>query len=522
MNRAILFRGSASTGLALIIVMSLPALAGEWQIKPRIEVREGFTDNVLLTNKNRKTDFFTTVSPGLGVSGQGARLKLDLDLALNYDAYLRETSLNGFRQDLRGFGTVTLLENNLFLDLSGFVGQSPAVGRGQTSAIDRRVGGNQTGGESQFYSYSFSPYWRTGLGSWGTGEARYRFNQLFSKSNNSTSTTAASASNVGLLSDTTVHQFSGFLQSGENFNRFRWRSSFDVTNSESAGVSGTNSSREFKRRTFDFQPSYVVNRWLTLLGTVGHEKIESSGFSQDLSGVFWNAGFRLTPSERTSFELTYGDRYNGQNWSSSFSTTLDAGTTMSFSYRETVETQALQALSNLGFLQRDATTGQLVDRRTGLPFNGRDPNFNQNDQTFLSKAFVLSISLPRERNTYLVSIQHTIRDSQIESVTPNSGRSDKSIGLTASWTHQLTPTISSTATASYSDSTTDSGGTSARGKSKTFRGEVSLRYEMNPSLNATAGLAHIQRDISGPQFFSNEFSGAYSENVAFLTLRKTF
>ena len=83
MNRAILFRGSASAGLALVIVLSSPAIAGEWQIKPRIEVREGFTDNVLLTNRNRKTDFFTTVSPGLGVTGQGARIKFDLDLALN-------------------------------------------------------------------------------------------------------------------------------------------------------------------------------------------------------------------------------------------------------------------------------------------------------------------------------------------------------------------------------------------------------------------------------------------------------
>lgn len=520
MNRAILFRGSASAGLALVFMLSSPAIAGEWQIKPRIEVREGFTDNVLLTNRNKKTDFFTTVSPGIGVAGQGARIKFDLDLALNYDAYLRESSLNGFRQDLRGFGTITLLENSLFLDVNGFAGQSPTVGRGQTSAVDRRVGGNQTGGDSQFYSYGLSPYWRSGLGSWGTSEVRYRFNQVFSKSNNSTSTIATS--NSGLLSDTTVHQFTGFVQSGENFNRLRWRGSADVTNSESTGGTGANSSREFKRRNVDFQPSYVVNRWLTLLGTIGYETIDSAGFSQKLSGTFWNVGFRLTPSERTNFELTYGDRYNGQNWASSFSTTLDAGTTMSFSYRETVETQALQALSNFGFLQRDATTGQLVDRRTGLPFNGRDPNFDQNDQTFLSKAFILSLSLPRERNTYLLSAQHTIRDSQIASVTPNSGRSDKSIGLTASWTHQLTPVLSSTATANYTNSTTDSGGNSALGKSKTFRGEFSLRYEMNPSLNATAGIAHIQRDISGPQFFSNEFSGAYSENVAFLTLRKTF
>ncbi len=520
MNRAILFRGAAASWLTLVIVMTLPADAGEWQIKPRIELREGFTDNVLLTNRNRKADFFTTVSPGLGIAGQGARIKFDLDLALSYDAYLRESSLNGLRQDLRGFGTVTLLENSLFLDVSGFAGQSPSVARGQTSAIDRRVGGNQTGGESQFYSYSFSPYWRAGLGSWGTGELRYRFNQVFSKSNNSTSTTTASS--IGLLSDTTVHQFSGFVQSGENFNRFRWRSSADVTRSESAGSSGSSGSREFKRQSLDFQPSYVINRWLTLLGTIGYEKIDSSGFSQELSGVFWNAGFRLTPSERTSFELTYGDRYNGHNWSSSFSTMLDAGTTMSFSYRETVETQALQALNNFGFLQRDATTGQLIDRRTGLPFNGRDPNFDQNDQTFLNKAFVLAISLPRERNTYLVSAQHTIRDSQISSVTPGSGRSDKSIGLTASWSHQLTPVLTSIATANYTNTTTDSGGSSARGKSTTLRGDISLRYEMNPSLSATAGLAHVKRDVSGPQFFSNEFTGAYSENVVFLTLRKTF
>jgi uncharacterized protein (PEP-CTERM system associated) len=521
MIRDLVLRGTSLVGLSALVSLSGIAHAGEWRITPRAEIRQGFTDNVFLTERNRKSDFFTTLSPGIGVTGEGGRVKLSFDYSLNYDAYLREDSINGFRQNLIGTGTAELLQNNLFVDVGAFAGQSPGLARGQVSAVERRLPGNNT---TQTYSYNVSPYWRSRFGSWASTEARYRFTQVFSRSNSS-----QSVNNANTVSDSNVHQVSGSVTSGENFNRLRWRLGTDNVETRRADDNNSTvqsidgSSATLRRNTVDFQPSYVVNRWLSLLGTVGYERIESGNTARDLSGEFWNTGFRLTPSERTSFELTYGKRYNGDNWASSFSTASDSGTSVSFSYREAVENQALQAANGLAFLTTDPVTGTVIDARTGRPFTGRDPNFDQSDSTFLTRSFVLSVRLPRERDSYFATAQRTIRDSDINGVSAGSGRSDTTTGGTLGWEHKLTPSATSVATLSYTDVRTDSGSSTVPdGTNKTLSAQVNLNYDLNETLKATVGYAHIRRDVTGPQFFSNEFVGNYSENVLFVTLRKTF
>jgi hypothetical protein len=132
-----------------------------------------------------------------------------------------------------------------------------------------------------------------------------------------------------LLSDTDIHQASGFVAGGENFNRLRWRLAADhaetrVSNGGGATPGAGGSATSLRRQSASAQPSYVVTRWLSLLGTLGYDHIESSGFRKDLDGSFWNGGVRLTPSQRTSFELTYGERYGGPNWASSLTAATEA------------------------------------------------------------------------------------------------------------------------------------------------------------------------------------------------------
>ena len=174
-RRRIPARAAAAVAVALLAGQ---AVAQERRIVPRIELREAFTDNARQTARDRKSDFVTTISPGIGVTSKGAGLKLDLDYALGYDAYLRQDDLNGVRHDLRGTGTAELLPDQLMVDFGAFAGQSPVLARGTASAIDRR---QADGGAAQFYSYAVSPYWRTRLGSWADGEARYRFGQTLAR-----------------------------------------------------------------------------------------------------------------------------------------------------------------------------------------------------------------------------------------------------------------------------------------------------------------------------------------------------
>ncbi len=170
-------RRRRSHRLLAVLATSLPAMAataGDWTISPRIEAREAFTDNARLSPSGRRADFVTRVAPGVAIGAQGGRIVLDLDYALGYDAYARESDLGGVRHDLRGTGRVELLDENLFVDIGAYAGQTPVLARGRASAIDRTLGG----GTSQLFSYSVSPYWRSRLGAWADGELRYRFSQV--------------------------------------------------------------------------------------------------------------------------------------------------------------------------------------------------------------------------------------------------------------------------------------------------------------------------------------------------------
>jgi uncharacterized protein (PEP-CTERM system associated) len=332
-----------------------------------------------------------------------------------------------------------------------------------------------------------------------------------------------------LLSDTDIHQASGFVAGGENFNRLRWRLAADhaetrVSNGGGATPGTGGSATSLRRQSASAQPSYVVTRWLSLLGTLGYDHIESSGFRKDLDGSFWNGGVRLTPSQRTSFELTYGERYGGPNWASSLTAATEAGTALTLAYRETVENQALQSASGFSFLTRDPS-GALIDTRTGLPFVGRDPFFDQSDRTFLSRGLTLSLRMPMQRDTVTVSAQHVLRETEFGGVVAAPGRDDTTDAILLGWQRRLSEVISGNAQLSYSNTRTDpngAGGATQKGTSKTVGMRVGVDHDLNETLRGGIGLAHLRRDVSGPQISPGEITGAYSETVLFVTLRKTF
>ncbi|HPL62295.1 MAG TPA: outer membrane beta-barrel protein [Syntrophales bacterium] len=65
--------------------------AEAYEFRPYLSIEEQFTDNVELAPDNEKSDFITTVSPGLRVSGTGPGYAADLDYKIGFVKYARET-----------------------------------------------------------------------------------------------------------------------------------------------------------------------------------------------------------------------------------------------------------------------------------------------------------------------------------------------------------------------------------------------------------------------------------------------
>src|SRR5437868_3940858 len=84
---------AAWTVLAVAIAHAPAALAAEWRVTPRLELRETYSDNIgLAPAGSEQSDFVTEVAPGIGVTATGPRLKLRANYLMRNLFYARETS----------------------------------------------------------------------------------------------------------------------------------------------------------------------------------------------------------------------------------------------------------------------------------------------------------------------------------------------------------------------------------------------------------------------------------------------
>src|SRR5262245_29049785 len=215
-----------ATALGLLFT-STAVWAGDWRVTPSLGATESFTDNARSTSNNRKSDLISTISPGVSVTGLGSQLQLDFDYTFNYDKYLDNTDLDGWRHAFTGGGRAEVIKEAVFLDVRGSATQETIDRRGAVTATERSGNGNL----SDVYTYSVSPYWQNRFGSFAESELRYRFAQTFFSDPNSDVNNNV-PTNPNSASDSTTNQFSGNLVSGSDFGNLLWRLSGDASNTD--------------------------------------------------------------------------------------------------------------------------------------------------------------------------------------------------------------------------------------------------------------------------------------------------
>ncbi len=339
-------------------------------------------------------------------------------------------------------------------------------------------------------NYAFGPYLRNRFGDWTETELRYRFAETrFADPDVGDS--------GGAPDDSTTHQATANLASGRRFTRYRW----DVV-ADALTTKRTDSTFESGR--LELAGEYDVNRFATLLGRVGYEKIDDDA-GQDISGAIWRLGARLTPGPRTQFRLEYGRRFDGQEWSGELIYRVSSRTELVAAYEEILQTNQQALSSNLGRFERDET-GQLIDPATGDVADPNDPTFDLGDQSFEQRRLTAALTGTRGRNTYRLSGFYTTRDS-------TSGAADETIfGGTAHFGRRLTPKLDAGLDTSFSASIEDDPG--GGGDDQIYRAGLFATYKFNEMLSGAVryGFFHHQRDGAGD----------LTENVLSVSLVKDF
>lgn len=498
-----------------LLCLSAPAAAGDWRVTPSLGASETFTDNARSTSNNRSSDLITTVSPGVSVIGTGRQLTLDFDYTFNYDKYLDNTDLDGYRNAFTGGGRAELIRESVFLDLRGSITQETIDRRGQVTATERSGAGNQ----SDVYTYSVSPYWQNRFGSFAESELRYRFAQsIFGTPSSDVNDNLTQSPNSA--SDSTTNQFSGNLVSGSDFGNLLWRLSGDASNTDRDR--GT-----LETRSGEAALQYAVTRTVSVLAGGGYDDISDPTLVRDLSGAFWNTGLQLTPSSRTKLRFLGGQRYNDTNFEGELSYQITPRITLAANYSDTILTQQTQFLTNLDNIERDQF-GNFVDKRTGVNFSARNPGaLPLTDDVFRDKTANASMRINSDRNSYTLFVYHTKRESQSAPVVGTNGTvfapDDETVtGASFNFSRRMSEALDAGLSLSYSHAKSDGGDNSS---DNTYRATTSLGYLFNPTLRGAVSYSYLNRQSNGgtpASLTATDGGDDLIENVVFVSLRKFF
>ncbi len=546
-----------------------PGNPGAWTIIPRLTVQEMFTDNTLEVESPRRFDAVTVIAPGMSIQANTARLQLMLDYSPNLLLHAINGPLNVLTQQLTMTGLITVVPDLAFVDVRavsgvqsryGTLSGNGTIGNGNAALAPAAtsVGGYGSAGQAgtnprnevQTASVGMSPYLLHQFKDYGTGKLGASIDASHYSTINGFAASPFPTGGSNGQSLLTTEQIAQFT-TGEFLGRVQNSINIDFSQSHSQASSGatiqvftslgavgtgtttTVPAQSFtsQRRTISDQVSYALNRYLTLQASIGEQYIQYSGQNgPQINGLTWQVGFTLTPSPFSSLTVSYGHLNGSNNINASGYIAIGGRTQLNVSYSDTIGTQLenLQNQLNNGTIN---INGQLVNAVTGGPnFVGTNALGVQSG-VFRFDTFNAGVSTGWLRDTMSAnvtwSIQTNLTPGSVESgefIDPATGQlfiinqpiagtnqSTDVKSASIAWTHELSPDMTLSTSASYS-LIHRSG---SLGNDTSLSTAVGLQYTLSASTSLSARYSFFDRTSRIPGY-------SVYENVLILGFTKQF
>ena len=412
---------------------------------------------------------------------------------------------------LNGSLNAELIQDLFYVDAKANISQQNISAFGPQSTSNININNNR----ADVRTYSISPYLRHNFGSRAFGELRYAHESLGTTSN--------------LLAASNTDRLSMIVNSGESFQKISW------SLKASAQKNHFNGQRDVDQDSYSGTVRYFVDPHFSVTATGGYEKDTYVTLGDKPSGALYNAGFVWKPTSRTEVSATAGHRYFGPTYSFlakhrsrqtvfNVSYTEDVTTTQQqFSSQPTINTAAFLDQLYSAQIPDPIVRQQVVEaliRQTGLGPTISNPNNSLTNTYFLQKSLQGSIAFTGARNTVLVTAFDARRTAQSPqqastavTTSPFNALNDsnKQLGITALWTHQLTTNLSSVA--GLNANRTKSLTTSRVDNYKAVR--VGLTQKFAPKATGSVELRRSQQN-------SDVLGGAIRENAITASLLMQF
>ncbi len=507
----------------------------DWIISPSIGLDVGVTDNALETQRNRRADVFTILSPAIVVSGETSRARVTVSYAPLLYAYASNSSQTRIDHYFNGAVTGVIVPELFFLDLRGAITQ-----QSRTGALGG-VSANTYNPRDQVQTISFSatPYLEHRFMGWGTGRIGYSILRTLQDSrsrdtnfvNNGFNNGLQGFSNsgLGITGNLTTQRERGTFITGENLGRFNL-----ITTAEAVQYSGSGAYHNAHRNLISQDVGYALTRTVTLIVGAGYQDIAFSGTpGYHVSEPIWNAGVRWTPQPDTSISIGFARRDGANSLYLDAAASPTARTRVYARYSEGLSTDA-EEQQNLLQSTSIGSTGLLTDTATGAPVTSTSSLFGTQNGLYRLRRFSASGSLLLNRDAVSLSIVNEDRsnisatsfgpstsNTSFLPILPAGSSSNGTFG-TVAWSHELTPMLSSTVSVTYGvTSYSNLGNGQGKTSDTSISGLAALSYIFTPTLTGSVRYSYTERTSNRPfSIFGTQ--GSYTENQIVAGLRKSF
>ena len=282
-------RSTAQAAGMVVMALALThrASGADWTLQPTLALRESYSDNIrLTTSQDAQAAWVSEVSPGVAITGNSRRLKLNL--AYQIQKIVAQSEADRVNQQLAASATAVLLTDRIFIDIQSSISQQNNSAFGPQLVDNTYITGNQ----STLKTNSISPYLRYRWNGIASSTLRYTHGNVRSD--------ALSAQTDALLFD---------LVGDNGARRWNWSANYSQKKNHDSVLSPVTFSNA------GLSLNFPLNSTLGLVLTTGYEKSDYEASTPvQPSGRSRSVGASWKPSPRTSVTLSAGKRYFGNTY----------------------------------------------------------------------------------------------------------------------------------------------------------------------------------------------------------------
>jgi uncharacterized protein (PEP-CTERM system associated) len=484
-----------------------PGMQGRgWSITPSIAAQVLGTDNAGLTATGRRSEFITTITPGLLTTIDTARLQGIVNYTPNVQIFARDTGQTRINQRYNAQLLATLVADALFLDLRAAAAVQAAGGGFGQPGIGGQTIVNRAN-QVQTQTIQLSPYFVHRFGDLATMQVGYAFQSVRQQlGGNATGALTPQGDRFFTNQDFIAHEGYAVARTGPDFGRFAMEGRIVSTDYDGSGVL-----RGASRRSAVVETRYALTRQFALLAEAGYETQRYAGTTPfRLNGAVWGLGARLTLSDESAITVKYIHRGGFSSPVLDAVISLGGRTRVFANYSERLTTGAQRAVDLLSTTTLDAL-GNPVDLATGAPVAQPFADSFLGAQSSLQRIRRAAVSINQSWPRDIITL--TLSHERRQPVTAAPGTIaflQRGNSITLSWVHLLT--ASTTAFAQFQYGRFDTAGS---GTSDVISANATLSTQLTPGLTAFAQYVLTNRGSDG-------LPARAMQNAVIIGLRQSF